>query len=81
MASPGRHPVDYWEYESQGLGLTISMVVIATVSVILRFISRAKKLGYHADDWMIFPALFSFYGFGTVMIWGEETTHLIPPDF
>lgn len=65
--------VDYWEYESQGLGLTISMMVIATLSVILRFVARAKKkTGWGADDWMIIPSLLCFYGFTSVNIWGEE---------
>ncbi|PYH98981.1 hypothetical protein BO71DRAFT_479898 [Aspergillus ellipticus CBS 707.79] len=73
MASINATPVDYWKYESGGLALTISMMVIASLSVILRFIAVAKKKrSYGADDLMVMASLLSFYGFTIVATWAMK---------
>ncbi|PWY70265.1 hypothetical protein BO70DRAFT_432305 [Aspergillus heteromorphus CBS 117.55] len=70
MTSTSTAPVDYWQYEAGGLALTVSMMVIASLSVVLRFIAVAKKKrSYGADDGMIVASLLSFYGFSIVQIW------------
>lgn len=63
--------VDYWAYKGQGIGIASAMMGIATISVILRFFARRRnKSGIGLNDWMIIPALLSFYGFGITIIWG-----------
>ena len=49
---------NYRTYEDQELTLYISLLVMATIAVVLRFVARARtivKIGL--DDWLIIPAL------------------------
>ncbi|KAE8314466.1 hypothetical protein BDV41DRAFT_215148 [Aspergillus transmontanensis] len=66
-----RNDVDLWANESRGLAISISGLVIATLSVILRFVARMKNgCNFGADDWMILPSLLCYYAFSISAIWG-----------
>lgn len=55
-----------------GLIVAIVCLVVAGISVILRFICKAAlKNGFHADDWCIVLTLATYWAAAAVTIWGE----------
>ena len=47
------------------LGVAAAMTLLATVSVLLRFVSRKLTLFWYWDDWAVLGALVLSYGFLT----------------
>ncbi|KAL4756371.1 uncharacterized protein BDW70DRAFT_164560 [Aspergillus foveolatus] len=58
------------EIDRRGLGVTTSGLLIALLSIILRFAIRLRKrITPGADDWMAFVALIFYAGFCVPTLW------------
>lgn len=52
--------------------LALTLVVISSIAVLLRFLARARtKAKYAADDWWILVALLLYYVYFGVGIWSK----------
>ena len=57
-------------FKGSGLALGISLLLLATIAVVLRFVARAKKhVGIALDDWLIVLSLLFYAAVTGVAIW------------